>query len=73
MTSYLRYIHENRPKLAESKSCPPDRIWNQKGREVFKMTKKNTILSEKFAISGSFDKKTIEMGKKNDLKLAEHS
>ena len=49
---------------------PADRILNQKGREVFKMTK-ITILSKKFAISGSFEE-NHKMGK-SDLKLAEYS
>ena len=41
-------------------SCPLDRILHQKGREVFKM-EKMTILSEKFAIIGSFDEKPLKM------------
>ena len=53
MTSCLRCTDENLPKI---KSCQPDRILNQKSREVFKMKKKHTILSKNYAISGSFDK-----------------
>ena len=47
-------IGQNCPKI---KSCPLDKILSQKGREVSKMIKKITILSEEFAIPGSFDEK----------------
>ena len=39
-------------------------ILNQKGREVFKMAIKITILSKNFAISGSFEEIPSKMGKK---------
>ena len=42
---------------------PPGKRLSQKGREVSKMIKV-TILSEKFAIHGSFDEKTSKMGTK---------
>ena len=63
MTSYLRYTHENRPKLAENWKSPPDRILNQKGREVFKMTK-NHNFERKISDLGSFDEKPSKNGQK---------
>ena len=75
-TSYLRRTHENRPKLGENWKLPPtplpDRILHQKGKGVFKMTKFHNF-KWIFAISGSFDEKTIKNRPKSDLNLAEHS
>ena len=51
-------------KIGRKLKVLQDRILNQKGREVFKMSKKITILSEIFVISGSFDEEPLKMGKK---------
>ena len=55
-------IGQNWSKIESSP--PGQNFLNQKGREVFKMIKKATILSEKFAIPGSFDEKPSKMGTK---------
>ena len=61
-------IRQNCPKF---KSCPPDKILNQKGREVSKMIK-NYNFERKICDPGSFDEKQSNMSK-SDLKLAEDS
>ena len=52
-------IGQNWPKI---ESCPPDRILHQKGKEVFKMTKKSQFSVIFFAISRNFDEKTSKTG-----------
>ena len=62
-------IGQNCPKV---KSCLPDKLFNQKGREVSKMIK-NHNFEEKICDSWWFWWETIRKWAKSDLKLADDS